>query len=119
MSLPTTRPRTYVPGMPLIPDDINELFDASIDDKHKAREQGHPAASFSHTGAAGTLNGDNWTGAGAGFTVESGLAYVPIGSRITHVTFGYKRAAAGNVTVELLRKPLTGGAPVVVASHVD
>jgi hypothetical protein len=50
--LPFVRPRTYVNGMPAIPDDFNEVMDVSIDAKHGIQTLIVPAAAFQPSDAA-------------------------------------------------------------------
>lgn len=106
--------------MPLIPDDVNEIFDSIIDTKHPELEFPHHASAwlpFGYTGGY-AYNADSWQMPVGGGTFWSSIS-APVGSRITRVKFGYNRASAGTISLSLIRKPLNGGAVVVVANDTD
>jgi hypothetical protein len=55
MGLPLTRSRTYVNGIPLIPDDVNEIEDAIIAGKFGPRWEWQGLAKDGPTGSAGVV----------------------------------------------------------------
>ncbi len=108
MSLPESRPRTYVDGDPVIPDDLNEIFDSCIGDKHAERTLAiHPAAAQQVDGSTATYDGANqiWIGLGdLSFPLP-----IPAGDTLTSLRFGYARVGAGAVQASVAKINLLTG----------
>jgi hypothetical protein len=101
--------------LPLIPDDVNEIFDAIINGKHGEIERTYHGGAFASmnggAGSSGMNTGTDEIGPdAAGDIFACPLDDIPVGDRITSVTFAYRRGAGGNVSYRLERKPLAGGA---------
>lgn len=133
---PPTRPRTYVEGEPVDPNDMNEIFDACIallgyfdltDDSVQVSQlyeteefdHGHHGCAFRATtgDANSSFNGVAWAFTGA-TDLYSPLEYLRPGDKITHINWIYDRHGAGTVTVALRRRPLIG-VPADVQSDAD
>lgn len=123
-NLPSGRPRTYVNGMPAVPDDINEIFDQFVDSKHNLITRPiSPLAAISFhfsTGASGVgvYNTSpvfgGWTSTG----VSQGL-YVPLpvyrGERIVNVRAYVSCGATDAFQSHLNRLQISpGGGPSLV-----
>lgn len=105
-SLPLARPRTYVDGDPLIPDDINALFDGEIGGKRGSKPLVIPASSFIKISGAATLTAGQWLGVGVF------LAVLPlfVGTTIDLIKWGRDRANFGTLTLSIVET-----APIALA----
>lgn len=84
--------------MPVIPDDLNEIFDSIIGAKYAAGVLVIPASAFKVLGAGPiSLIADQWSGIG---NVECALPFAP-GTRIVSIDWGYNRGGAGAVQLNL------------------
>lgn len=125
-NLPKLRPRTYVNGNPLIPEDINEVFDAIIDKKQPNvwswwapdRAPGETAIQFRvDTSGGGAAPGEYQgfiTSAAPGSNAEiSGpLRNLEVGDKLTDlgIWLSNPSTAAPGVHVTLYRSDLNTGA---------
>lgn len=115
---PPTRPRTYVEGTPVDPNDMNEIFDAEIDNRgskwHWLVPQGRQALETNLTWDY--INGTTTANPGPGFGTLITIS-PPVGSRIT--TIGARvlgTGAGGAVVVTLYRNNGDGTARTVIAT---
>lgn len=116
MALPNSRDVTFAATDPVQAAVLNNLQDQIVACKHKEREYGvHPGA-FTPSVGAPVFTGVEWGPvAAAAYTVYAGL-FIPVGDRITHVTFRYNRFA-GNILGYLVK--LLTGVESTIASFTD
>lgn len=118
MNLPTSRNTTYGANTPILSVDIDAIQDCIVGAKHPVIERPIHGSGWISPSALGTFNGSIWTGPAGGFEVRAALD-VPIGDRITHVTFTYNRANAGTVTVTVVEVKLDGTGSNNLATFAD
>jgi hypothetical protein len=118
VGLPQSRPRTYGNETPLVPGDINDVFDAINASKHDEREFPVHASAFRGGSGSPVFDGIAWTAAGAFKLYAPVLA--PVGDRITRCRFNYNRENAGHVIVSLNYWQLSDGTgPNVIVQFDD
>jgi len=84
--------------MPVVADDLNQVFDAIIGRKVGSKPLVIPAAAFWKESGAAAFSAGQWVGAGI-FECDLGL---PPGTLIESIVWGYNRGGAGTVSLELL-----------------
>jgi hypothetical protein len=96
--------------MVLVPDDINELFDAAIDGKFKDRPVPLAISAWQVTNFPGTppTFTDGLLAAFVSTVLECPIV-LPVGATITGISIGYNRGGGGAVTLSLWRRPLNDG----------
>lgn len=130
---PPTRPRTYVEGVDLDPNDLNQIFDRIISlvvdglGVQGDREHGIAASRFVVT--AGTIDPNTdlaqdgtFRGPMAfGDILCAAIDFVPTGNEITKVKFGFRFQAgnAGDLRFELIRQPITTAAAATTVATID
>lgn len=119
---PPTRPRTYVEGTPVDPNDMNEIFDALLAMRGEQRIDISAAAFMTPIGSQGNFDdGERYVG-GAPGDVAPVAAYglqLPVGSLITRIAWHYSTGSAGNMTMRLISMALLGapGSSVNVGTY--
>ncbi len=112
MTLPVSRNRTYVPGMQIASQDLNDLQDMIIAGKHGSREFWLSGADGQRqTSTAGYIDGI-WVSAtsGGSYDVDFPLP-LHVGSRILSITvFGLEGNIAGETYAAQVRYRATTGA---------
>ena len=121
--LPTTRDATIDGSSPIPSSLLNKLQDLFVGDKHVEREIPLSAPDWSPLPAdTSTYEGSDWTvgsGGGAGTGTFFCNVPIPVGHRITQVSFAYPRGTAGTITMVLQKRTLLSGSPTDVATFVD
>lgn len=115
MTLPTSRDVTLNPADPFPSTLGNKLQDCIIGMKHPEIETEIPTADW--IARAGTLTyNDGEIVAAGGYTLIAPIR-LPVGDRLTTLSFLYVLGASGSVTYSLKRRDMTvGGAPPAAAT---
>lgn len=108
MALPTSRNRTYAPGVDIASADLNALQDCIIARKHGSLSFPIDPGAFHIVGQTSTTHirplGGPW--AMSGHAVPMDLGYwlpIPVGTRLNAVTWYYNRGGAGTLTLRVLK----------------
>lgn len=115
-ALPLGRPRTYGSNTPLVPQDLDDIFDSIIGGKHGAIDIPYGPQQFFRDDGSGQLlavQAQQWSFNGATSAWLAADLRLPVGTMINTITFGYDRQAK-TIDVGLVRRAFPGGAQTTV-----
>jgi hypothetical protein len=108
MSLPTSRDVTYAPDSKVLSNNLNNIQDQFVGDKHISRPVAIPACAFKDKGGGSATLGDGqWTFAALTVLVCEISSLIPVGHRLQSVSWYYNRGGAGTITRRVRKREMT------------